>query len=335
MPRAEARLKAGIWIGLRGVSPHAKLLYAVILTESSLQHCGIAAYQLDKWTEQAELTPSEAEKAFAELNASRHVLRDRWEILVRTYIRHDGIAEQPNMLKAALKGAALIESPFLRRALAVELRKLPPQRPAEVKERNGRAFLFEYPDPHACADEIDPPDVVVEPFPNPSERVPEGFGNPSDVHPFAKGSPKGSRTPPEPPGVGVGVGVGVSSYPPVGNNSSSVGAHKRAPERGSRLPEDWEPSDRLIEWAALKASRVNLDRETEKFRNYWLAKSGRDATKLDWERTWQKWMLEADDRIGSRRPAGRPTTDDTVRQGVDLVRRLEREGAAGRDGGPR
>lgn len=28
------------------------------------------------------------------------------------------------------------------------------------------------------------------------------------------------------------------------------------------------------------------------FRNYWVAKSGRDAAKLDWEATWHNWVLK-------------------------------------------
>jgi len=40
---------------------------------------------------------------------------------------------------------------------------------------------------------------------------------------------------------------------------------------------------------------VDGRRETEKFRNYWRAKTGQSATKLDWEATWRNWMLKAAD----------------------------------------
>ena len=62
---------------------------------------------------------------------------------------------------------------------------------------------------------------------------------------------------------------------------------------GSRLPEDWEPSADMLAWA--KAERPDIDplAETENFRDHWLAKAGKDATKLDWRRTWRKWIRGA------------------------------------------
>ncbi len=31
-------------------------------------------------------------------------------------------------------------------------------------------------------------------------------------------------------------------------------------------------------------------RESEKFRDHWLAKAGKDAAKLDWEAAWRNWI---------------------------------------------
>jgi hypothetical protein len=53
-------------------------------------------------------------------------------------------------------------------------------------------------------------------------------------------------------------------------------------------------------WALENVPRVNGPRETTKFINYWLAKSGSGATKTNWERTWQNWMLNADERLGGQ-----------------------------------
>jgi len=48
---------------------------------------------------------------------------------------------------------------------------------------------------------------------------------------------------------------------------------------------------------------VNAAWETDKFRDYWLAKSGRDATKVDWNATWKNWLRKAAEggNIPSRR----------------------------------
>jgi hypothetical protein len=78
---------------------------------------------------------------------------------------------------------------------------------------------------------------------------------------------------------------------------------------------------------------VNGRHETEKFVNYWRAKSGRDATKLDWPATWRNWMLKAAERVPGNVVALRPsTTDRAVTAGLDLAARLAAE-EADRDAG--
>jgi hypothetical protein len=61
--------------------------------------------------------------------------------------------------------------------------------------------------------------------------------------------------------------------------------------RGTRLPEDWKPTRAVKEWTLsqdLTKDEANL--QYEKFKDYWLAKSGKDATKVDWDATWRNWI---------------------------------------------
>jgi len=62
------------------------------------------------------------------------------------------------------------------------------------------------------------------------------------------------------------------------------------PLRGSRLPSDWEPSADLLEWARTTKPGINLEETVEHFRDYWRAKSGAGATKLDWSATFRNWV---------------------------------------------
>lgn len=69
-------------------------------------------------------------------------------------------------------------------------------------------------------------------------------------------------------------------------------APKPVAERGARLPKDWELPKAWGDWALGKypqwtAEKVRL--EGSKFRNHWVAKTGKDATKLDWRGTWENW----------------------------------------------
>ena len=78
-------------------------------------------------------------------------------------------------------------------------------------------------------------------------------------------------------------------------SSISIGARKRA----SRLPEDWQPSEKDLDYAkthGLNTAHVTI--EAERFRNYWTAKAGNGATKLDWSATWRNWILKAAEANG-------------------------------------
>lgn len=184
MARSEARLQFGCWRGgLEGHSAHAKLMYAVLLTEPTINHAGVGAIRIARWAKEASLTIAETEQALKELGEGDMpqviVDDDTDEVFVRTLVRNDRVAEQPYVLKGALKEALGTTSLAIRRSLAAELRKLPPKK-ADGESRKGGKVV--YPDPHATADLIDPgppPDpgtvpsetLFDEDFADPSERV--------------------------------------------------------------------------------------------------------------------------------------------------------------------
>lgn len=61
---------------------------------------------------------------------------------------------------------------------------------------------------------------------------------------------------------------------------------------GTRLPDDWVLSDGNYQYAAGKGlDHQTIQDESEKFLNYWTSKTGVGATKLNWDKTWQNWIL--------------------------------------------
>jgi hypothetical protein len=77
-------------------------------------------------------------------------------------------------------------------------------------------------------------------------------------------------------------------------------ARRRAPDRGSFLPDDWCLSQRDIAFARGKSlTDVEIRREGEKFHSYWTSASGRNARKRDWHATWRTWVLNVLDRRGN------------------------------------
>ena len=73
-------------------------------------------------------------------------------------------------------------------------------------------------------------------------------------------------------------------------------AHSR--KRGSRLPDDWQPSKADQQYAM--DLRLAWQRTAEDFRGYWLAKAGKDAVKMDWSLTWQAWCRREAEKRGTR-----------------------------------
>lgn len=76
--------------------------------------------------------------------------------------------------------------------------------------------------------------------------------------------------------------------------------------KASRVSKDYAPPEPVIAalTVELGVSRQALRKEHAKFIDYWLAKSGRDGTKLDWDATWRNWMRNAAER-GTIDSAGR------------------------------
>ena len=60
--------------------------------------------------------------------------------------------------------------------------------------------------------------------------------------------------------------------------------------RGSRLSADWVLPKEWADWAKQERPDLDLRSVGEQFRDYWSAKAGSGATKLDWQATWRNWV---------------------------------------------
>jgi hypothetical protein len=92
-----------------------------------------------------------------------------------------------------------------------------------------------------------------------------------------------------------------------------------APVKAKRIDPAWKPSASEIRFARQRGLTTReIDVEAEKFRNYWTAKGGREAAKLDWAATWRNWILNAVDRRpgngGFSTPPPRPGSKEDNRE---------------------
>jgi uncharacterized protein YdaU (DUF1376 family) len=62
---------------------------------------------------------------------------------------------------------------------------------------------------------------------------------------------------------------------------------------GTRLPQDWQPSEADLAFAATQLPPDRIPTERDTFRDYWLARSGPGAVKRDWPATWRNWCRKA------------------------------------------
>ncbi len=86
------------------------------------------------------------------------------------------------------------------------------------------------------------------------------------------------------------------------------------PIRKTRLPDPFNVSAVMCQWANERAPAVDLAFETEKFVNYW---RGTGGTKVDWVATWRTWMLKAQEDA-NRRPGKRQTDPNSTSWAKDL-----------------
>lgn len=95
--------------------------------------------------------------------------------------------------------------------------------------------------------------------------------------------------------------------------------HKKSLNRNHRLPENWYPSERLLEMFAHKWPDVDRDFEIDQFINYWHAEG---KTKADWDRAFQVWMNRAEQRGKPRQQARKLTNAE---QGAILTLQLRQK----------
>lgn len=68
------------------------------------------------------------------------------------------------------------------------------------------------------------------------------------------------------------------------------GEPKQKAQRKTKIAENWEPKQELIDWALAKDATVDIQYQSELFRNHFLANG---KTMLDWDRAWQTWIARS------------------------------------------
>jgi hypothetical protein len=68
------------------------------------------------------------------------------------------------------------------------------------------------------------------------------------------------------------------------------GIKEEKTQRASRLPQDWQPNDRMLAFCENERPDLNPMEVAETFRDYWHSQAGQKGVKADWEATWRNWV---------------------------------------------
>ena len=118
----------------RALSRDAQWLYKELLIDADF--IGVADYAPRKLAKIAvNTTALEIETAAAELRAALFIVIDdeTGELLVRTFVKHDGLYKQPNMCVAMVKAFRRVGSPTIQGVISHELNRIKDATLAEIE----------------------------------------------------------------------------------------------------------------------------------------------------------------------------------------------------------
>jgi hypothetical protein len=187
MAREYARVKVTIWADLdfRGITPTAQHLYFLLLTSPTLNMAGVADWRPARLAKMAKgWTAARVRKAADELEEHGFIVADddSEEVIVRSFVRHDGVLKSPNLTTAMVKDYAGIGSPRIMATLVAEVQRAAEEHPdwkglkeastilSEPISKGSETVLRRVPDrfeeispiPHPSSLNQQPPDSVPE-----------------------------------------------------------------------------------------------------------------------------------------------------------------------------
>lgn len=129
MPRDHARIQTAIWRDRdwRDLTWEAQWVYQALASQEALSYAGVLDYRPGRIAALASnCTTRRVETAVSLLEVERFVVVDRLteELLIRSYVRHDGVLDRTNMGKAVARAVDKIVSLDIRDAVIAELARL-------------------------------------------------------------------------------------------------------------------------------------------------------------------------------------------------------------------
>lgn len=144
MARGHGRILTRIWDDPDFIvlAPELQRLYLFLISQPNLNHAGLLPLTLKRWSLKAHgLTPDLLLSQLTVLGFAGFVVVDETteELLVRSFVRNDGVWKQPQVMGAMVSGALEISSHQLRWALLDEVDRIPLDELSDEPGRRGIA----------------------------------------------------------------------------------------------------------------------------------------------------------------------------------------------------
>lgn len=276
MARNFAPIYTAIWQdrAFRALTGAAQRMYLLLVSQPDISAAGTLSLTVRRWAAMAADTdPKTVGGALRELVDAGFIAADQTteELLVRSFVRWDKAYGNPKRRPAILAAAGTVGSAALRRVLAGEFARV--GLPVDGFDP-GPDGVESHPDSHSGSHSAPAIAPAVKP------QVNSHSDSHSDRHPDSHRFPV--------PVVGTSEVVGTQ-----GSLAPAQPTPAPKAKRGTRIPENFTVTDRMRDWAAVKAPNIDVDSETEQFHDHWTAASGKGSTKLDWVAAWRTWMRNA------------------------------------------
>lgn len=278
MSREHAQIKLAIWADdeFRHLSPGAQHLYFVLLTSPALSYCGVTDWRPKRIAAAANgWTATDVEQAAKELADRLYLVvdDDTEEVLIRSFLRNDGLMARERMATAMAKAYSSVASPRLRGVLVHELKRLHSDQPSLTGWTSERAVeLLSKPsvDPCAIASVTTLTMALVEASAMP---LPMASGMETALDPPT----------PAPAPATYSLLPGVPTVP--AETPSEPSGRKRP---ATRMPQGWTPSENHRKYATQHG--IDLSHEERQFREWVESKDQRYA---NWNSGFSTWLGNA------------------------------------------
>ncbi|MFI1928303.1 hypothetical protein [Streptomyces sp. NPDC020377] len=130
MARGHGRILTSIWedSDFLTLDEREQRLYLFLISQPNLNHAGLLPLTLRRWSRKASgLNSAELEKRLQALEETRFIVvdDDTEELLIRSFVRNDGVWRMPKVMGAMVSGALEISSRRLQAALLAEMDRIP------------------------------------------------------------------------------------------------------------------------------------------------------------------------------------------------------------------